>query len=91
MKTSWYGVPFHGRLTASGVRFDRFKLTAAHKTLRFGTRLKICVRGTEKCIIVVVNDRGPFIPGRDLDVSEAAAEALGFKERGIVWLETLEL
>jgi rare lipoprotein A len=73
---SWYGNEFNGRRTASGQIFNEEDLTAAHKTLPFGTRLALTRAG--KRIIVVVNDRGPFIAGRDLDLSKAAARELGF-------------
>ena len=79
---SWYGPRFHGRRTASGERFDSQDLTAAHRTLAFGTR--VCVRSsiTGKAVVVRINDRGPFIKGRMIDLSKAAAKALGFKSRG---------
>ncbi len=73
---SWYGPGFNGRLTASGQVFNQDDFTCASRTLPFGTRLAL-TRGNRR-IIVVVNDRGPFIAGRDLDLSKAAAEALGF-------------
>ncbi len=73
---SWYGNEFNGRPTASGQIFNQDDLTCASRTLPFGTRLALS-RG-ERRIIVVVNDRGPFIAGRDLDLSRAAARALGF-------------
>ena len=73
---SWYGPGFHGRRTASGQTFNEEDFTCASRTLAFGTRLAL-TRG-ERRIIVVVTDRGPFISGRDLDLSKAAARALGF-------------
>ncbi len=73
---SWYGPGFNGRQTASGQIFNQDDLTCASRTLPFGTRLAL-TRG-ERRIIVVVNDRGPFIAGRDIDLSKAAATALGF-------------
>ena len=72
--SSWYGPGFHGRLTASGSRYNQHDLTAAHKTLPFGTRLRVCYR---RCAVVTVNDRGPFIHGRSLDLSKGAADAIG--------------
>jgi len=73
---SWYGPGFHGRTTASGQVFNENDLTCASRTLPFGTVLAL-TRG-ERRVIVYVNDRGPFIAGRDLDLSKAAAQALGF-------------
>lgn len=77
MVASWYGPNFHGRLTANGETFDQWALTAAHKSLPFGTRLEVTNPGTGRSVVVRVNDRGPFTPGRDIDLSRAAAEALG--------------
>lgn len=75
---SWYGPGFHGNRTASGEVYDQYAMTAAHKTLPFGTRLRVTNPGNGRSVVVRVNDRGPFVAGRDLDVSRAAAEALGF-------------
>ncbi len=75
---SWYGPGFHGRKTASGERYDMHDFTAAHKTLPFGTRLRVTNEKTGKSIIVRVNDRGPYIHGRILDLSFAAAKELGY-------------
>lgn len=72
---SWYGPGFHGRKTASGERFNQNALTAAHKTLPFGTIVAVTHKG--KTIRVRINDRGPFIKGRVIDLSKAAARALG--------------
>ncbi len=74
---SWYGPGFQGKRTASGERFDANAMTAAHRTLPFGTsvRVKSLVNGKE--VVVRINDRGPFIPGRIIDLSRAAALALG--------------
>ena len=79
---SWYGPGFHGRLTANGERFDMNELTAAHKTLPFGTRVLVHNPRTGKEVVVRINDRGPFIKGRVIDLSKAAAKALGMKGRG---------
>ena len=65
---SFYGRKFHGRKTASGARFDKHALTAAHRTLPFGTRLKVTNLSNGKSVIVTVNDRGPFAHGRILDL-----------------------
>lgn len=77
VQASWYGKPHHGRPTASGERFDRNRLTAAHPWLPFGTILKVTNLDNGRSVFVRVNDRGPFSPKRDLDVSEAAARKLG--------------
>ena len=82
--SSWYGDRFQGRLTASRVPFDKNKNTAAHKELPLGTKLRLSYRG--RSVVVLVNDRGPFVPGRDLDVSEAVASQLGFHDRGVARL-----
>ncbi|KQX88805.1 septal ring lytic transglycosylase RlpA family protein [Variovorax sp. Root473] len=80
---SWYGIQFHQRKTANGERFDMGAMTAAHKTLPFNTR--VCVRslvnGSE--VLVRVNDRGPFTPGRIIDLSRAAADRIGLTSMGI--------
>ena len=91
MTTSWYGEKFAGRQTANGEIFDPNLLTAAHKTLPFGTRLELTNPETKQSVVVRVNDRGPFIKGRHLDVSRAAAEALGFKDNGVAKLRVKEL
>ena len=74
---SWYGPRFHGRLTANGERFNTNELTAAHKTLPFGTRVRVKSLVNGKEIVVRINDRGPFIKGRIIDLSKAAAQAIG--------------
>lgn len=74
---SWYGAPHHGRRTASGEIYDMNRLTAAHRTLPFGTRLLVTNRDTSQSTEVRVNDRGPFVDGRILDVSYAAARQMG--------------
>ena len=78
--TSWYGPGFHGNLTASGTRYDQNGLTAAHKTLPFGTKLKVCLK---RCAVVTVTDRGPYIHGRELDLSKGAADAIGLTGSGV--------
>jgi rare lipoprotein A len=72
-----------GTQTASGERFDTNELTAAHRTLPFGTRLRVTNVATGRSVTVRVNDRGPFVPGRDVDVSYSAAQTLGMVGRGI--------
>ncbi|NKB87871.1 MAG: septal ring lytic transglycosylase RlpA family protein [Acidobacteria bacterium] len=83
MVASWYGPKYHGRQTASGEVFDMNGLTAAHKTLPFGTKLRVTYPSTSRTVVVVVNDRGPFIRGRELDLSYGAAKELGMVEQGV--------
>ena len=78
--SSWYGPGFNGLRTANGERFNQHALTAAHKTLPFGTRLKVCFK---RCAVVRVNDRGPYIHGRSLDLSKGAADAIGLTNSGV--------
>ncbi len=72
-----------GTQTASGEKFDTHELTAAHRTLPFGTRVRVTNVATGRSVTVRVNDRGPFVPGRVVDVSYSAAETLGMIDRGI--------
>ena len=88
MLSSWYGPGFHGRLTANGERYDMHGLTAAHKTLPFGTRLEVCYQG---CTTVRINDRGPFIGARELDLSKGAAQAIGLIPSGVANVEVTYL
>lgn len=74
---SWYGPGFHGRLTASGERYNQYSMTAASKTLPFGTKLFIKNLRTGRCCNVTINDRGPYVAGRCLDLSKAAAQQIG--------------
>jgi rare lipoprotein A len=76
---SWYGKQFHGRTTASGEDFNMFELTAAHRQLPLGTYLKVTNLHNGKWIIVRVNDRGPYVEGRILDLSYSAARMLNFR------------
>lgn len=75
-EASWYGGSFQGRRTADGERFNTYDLTAASKTLPFGTRLRVCRQS--RCTVVRINDRGPYVGGRILDLSQAARNALGY-------------
>ena len=79
---SWYGKKFHGRKTASGERYNQNKMTAAHKTLPFGTRVRVKNLENGKSASVVINDRGPFTKGRVIDVSRAAARKLDMVNSG---------
>lgn len=83
-KASWYGAQFHGRATASGEAYDKYALTAAHKTLPFGTIVRVRSVKLGREVDVRINDRGPFVSGRVIDVSEAAAEALGLVGAGVL-------
>lgn len=76
-QASWYGHPYHGRRTASGEIYDMRQLTAAHRTLPLGTRALITHLGNGRTVEVRINDRGPFVWGRIVDLSRAAAERLG--------------
>ena len=80
MLSSWYGPGFHGRLTANGELYNMHGHTAAHKTLPFGTKLEVCYQG---CTTVRINDRGPFIGDRELDLSYGAAKAIGLVSPGV--------
>ncbi len=79
---SWYGGKFHGRRTASGQRYDMNAMTAAHRTLPFGTRVRVTNLRNDRAVVVTINDRGPFVRGRIIDVSRRAAERLGFRGHG---------
>lgn len=80
---SFYAGRFHGRRTASGVRYDQRALTCAHPTAPFGTRLRVTDLESGRSVVVTVNDRGPFAGGRIVDLSLAAARELDMVERGL--------
>jgi rare lipoprotein A len=80
---SWYGEPHHGQPTASGEIFDMAQLTAAHRTLPLGTRLRVTNLENGRVVRVRVNDRGPYVAGRVVDLSHEAARVLDMVERGI--------
>ena len=84
---SWYGQRHQGRPTASGEMYDMNKLTAAHRTMPFGTRLRVTNTENGRSVVVRVTDRGPFASGRILDVSLAAAKALGMVGDGVAHVE----
>lgn len=90
---SWYGPGFHGRRTANGEKFNQNEMTAAHKTLPFNTRVRVTSVSNGRSVIVTINDRGPYVRGRTIDLSAAAAKAIGLGGRGVgkVKLEVLEL
>ncbi len=91
MTASWYGPRFNGKITANGEVYDQSAFTAAHKELKFGTLLKLTNLRNEKSIIVRINDRGPYVSGRQLDLSEAAALSLGMVKRGVVKLKVEQI
>ncbi|WP_187262218.1 septal ring lytic transglycosylase RlpA family protein [Pontibacter beigongshangensis] len=80
---SWYGSKYHGKKTSSGERFNKNELTAAHKKLPFGTKVKVTNLDNNKSVIVRINDRGPFVGNRIIDVSEAAARILEIRSAGL--------
>jgi rare lipoprotein A len=80
---SWYGQEFHGRTTSSGEPFDMYAYTCAHREYPFGTKLKVTHTSNGKSVNCLVNDRGPFINGRDIDLSYAVAKEIGLLEPGI--------
>lgn len=82
-EASWYGPGFHGRKTANGERFDKYDLTAAHRTLPMPSMVKVTNLENGKSINLRINDRGPFAKDRIIDVSKKAATQLGFKEKGM--------
>jgi rare lipoprotein A len=82
-EASWYGKRYHGRTTASGVPFDMNAMTAAHKTLPFGTKVKVTNQANGREVTVTINDRGPFVPGRIIDLSRSAAAKLDFLNAGV--------
>lgn len=83
-KASYYGPGFHGRTTASGEQFDQNGATCAHKTLRFGTKVRVTNLRNSRAAVCRINDRGPFAPGRVIDVSKGIAAKLGMLRAGVV-------
>jgi len=86
-RASYYAQSLHGNLTASGEVYIHEKLTAAHKTLPFGTRVLVTRRDTGQVVMVTINDRGPFVGDRVIDLSGGAAEILGMQSAGVVWVD----
>jgi len=80
---SWYGIDFNGRVTASGEPFNMYDLTAAHPTLPLGTWVRVTNLHNGRTVLVRINDRGPTVPGRIIDVSYGTARALHFKAQGV--------
>ncbi len=91
MRASWYGPRFHGRFTANGEIYDQNAMTAAHKSMKFGTILRITNTRNNKLVIVRINDRGPYIPGRQIDLSKAAADELDVIKNGVKRLKIEEI
>ena len=83
---SYYGNEHAGKRTASGERFNPSAMTAAHRSLRFGTRVKVTNKRNGRSVVVRINDRGPFVKGRSIDLSHAAAKAIGMGGSGQVSL-----
>lgn len=90
-QASWYGDAYRGKKTASGERFNPDELTAAHRTLAFGQWVQVRSLVTNKTAVVRINDRGPFIAGRIIDLSEAAARQIGMINAGVVPVEVVLL
>jgi rare lipoprotein A len=84
---SWYGRKFHGRKTASGERYDMHELTAAHPSLPFGTIVRVVRLDTGDAVVVRINDRGPFVRGRIIDLSYAAARRIDMVQDGVAQVE----
>ena len=88
---SWYGPGFHGRKTASGERFNSYDMTAAHRSLPFGTRLKVTNETNGRSVVVRVNDRGPFAHRRIIDLAKGPAQALGLTNAGTAYVSLQRL
>jgi rare lipoprotein A len=83
---SWYGPGFHGRKTASGERFNSYDMTAAHRSLPFGTRLRVVNEKNGRSVVVRVNDRGPYAHRRIIDLAKGPAQALGLTSSGTAYV-----
>jgi rare lipoprotein A len=83
-RVSWYGPGFHGRRTASGETFNTHDLTMAHRSLPFGSEVRVTNLANGRSVVLRVNDRGPYVRGRIADLSNAAARRLGFVDDGVV-------
>lgn len=90
---SWYGRQFHGRTTANGEKFNMHQMTGAHKTLPLGCTVRVTNKENGKSVVIKVNDRGPFVGNRILDLSYGASKVLGFTDKGTakVHIEVLNL
>jgi rare lipoprotein A len=90
-RASWYGPNFHGRKTSNGERYDQEGMTAAHRTLPFGTKLLVTNRSTGKSCVVKVNDRGPYVDNRVIDLSKGAAKQLNMVSSGVAMVDVFVL
>lgn len=92
-EASWYGKQFHGKETASGESYDMFRFTAAHPTLPLGSWVRVTNLRNHKSVIVRINDRGPVVPGRIMDLSYGAAQVIGLRGYGVakVRLDVVQL
>ncbi len=88
---SWYGPGFQGRPTSTGERYNENAMTAASKTLPLGSHVQVTNPNNGRSVVVRINDRGPYVHGRSIDLSKAAAERLGIKERGVAPVEVASL
>lgn len=86
-KASFYSKEHHGRKTSSGEKFNMYALTAAHRTLKFGTKIKVTNLKNNKSVIVRINDRGPFVPGRILDLSYQAFKEISNPGAGVITIK----
>ena len=86
---SWYGKNHHNKRTASGELFNMYGMTAAHRTIKFGTRVKVTNLKNNRSVIVTINDRGPFVKGRIIDLSYAAGQQIGMNGTAKVSLEII--
>ena len=85
---SYYGPGFHGNTTASGSRYNQYAATAAHKSLPFGTKLRVCFK---ECEVVTITDRGPYVGSRSLDLSLGTASRIGLVHSGVAYVKTTRL
>ncbi|HLD67111.1 MAG TPA: septal ring lytic transglycosylase RlpA family protein [Pseudomonas sp.] len=90
-QASWYGIKHQGKRTASGERFDRHALTAAHRSLPFGTRVRVTNLRNDKSVEVRINDRGPHVRARLIDLSQQAAERLDMLRTGVAPVRVQQL
>ena len=88
LTASWYGDYFHGRTAANGSVYNMYASTAAHKSLPFGTRIRVCYK---TCEVVTITDRGPYIPGRHLDLSKGTAARIGMQYVGVAPVKVYRL
>jgi rare lipoprotein A (peptidoglycan hydrolase) len=88
---SWYGPGFQGRPTSTGERYNEYAMTAASKTLPLGSHVRVTNPENGRSVVVRINDRGPYVHGRTIDLSKAAAERLGIKNKGVAPVEVASL